>query len=396
MADPANVNAIDDIALVTGYEVRPVVASPDDIAGLLSRLTRLDDVVTSAESDEDGEQRGRGRRPARDGRRRAGHQARQPDHRPGGRARRLGRAPGARRTRHARPLPRRRHAQRGHDHPAAHGQRRGVAHQDHVRPGHRRAAPAAGRPRRAGDRRARGRPARRDAPQRARRGRRDAHPGQGERDPRAGQARDGRARAHALRARDPPVLRRGPRHRPDRLGQVDVALRGAGPDQHAREEHHHHRGPGRAPGRRHHAGPDQPQGGAGLRHGPALDDARRPRRDHGRRDPRPPDGADRGRGGAHGPPRALHAAHERRADRRHATDGDGDRAVPGLERDRLRRRPAPRPPALPAVQEAHDHPRGRPAPELVPRDGRPRGLRGRRAARAAAAVATRAGSASTR
>jgi type IV pilus assembly protein PilB len=57
MADPANVHAIDDIALVTGYEVRPVVASPDDIAGLLSRLTRLDDVVTATEVDaEDGEQ----------------------------------------------------------------------------------------------------------------------------------------------------------------------------------------------------------------------------------------------------------------------------------------------------------------------------------------------------
>ena len=41
MADPSNVHAIDDIALVTGYEVRPVVASPDDIAGLISRLTRI-------------------------------------------------------------------------------------------------------------------------------------------------------------------------------------------------------------------------------------------------------------------------------------------------------------------------------------------------------------------
>jgi type IV pilus assembly protein PilB len=57
MADPSNVHAIDDIALVTGYEVRPVVASPDDIAGLLSRLTRLDDVVTAAEVEpDDGEQ----------------------------------------------------------------------------------------------------------------------------------------------------------------------------------------------------------------------------------------------------------------------------------------------------------------------------------------------------
>src|SRR5215210_1234108 len=49
MADPANVLAIDDVALMTGYEVRPAVASTDDILGLVSRLTRLEDVVTSTE-----------------------------------------------------------------------------------------------------------------------------------------------------------------------------------------------------------------------------------------------------------------------------------------------------------------------------------------------------------
>jgi type IV pilus assembly protein PilB len=47
LADPANVLALDDIALMTGYEVRPVVASREDILGLVSRLTRLDDVVAS-------------------------------------------------------------------------------------------------------------------------------------------------------------------------------------------------------------------------------------------------------------------------------------------------------------------------------------------------------------
>jgi type IV pilus assembly protein PilB len=45
MADPANVLAIDDIAIMTGLEVRAAVASREDIAGLLSRITRLDDVV---------------------------------------------------------------------------------------------------------------------------------------------------------------------------------------------------------------------------------------------------------------------------------------------------------------------------------------------------------------
>jgi type IV pilus assembly protein PilB len=38
MADPANVLAIDDIAVMTGYEVRPAVASTADIEALLERL----------------------------------------------------------------------------------------------------------------------------------------------------------------------------------------------------------------------------------------------------------------------------------------------------------------------------------------------------------------------
>src|SRR5688500_12035421 len=45
MADPANVLAIDDIAIMTGLEVRAAVASREDISGLISRITRLDDVV---------------------------------------------------------------------------------------------------------------------------------------------------------------------------------------------------------------------------------------------------------------------------------------------------------------------------------------------------------------
>jgi type IV pilus assembly protein PilB len=45
MADPSNVLAVDDIAIMTGYEVRVAVAPPDDIASLVSRLDRLEDVV---------------------------------------------------------------------------------------------------------------------------------------------------------------------------------------------------------------------------------------------------------------------------------------------------------------------------------------------------------------
>jgi type IV pilus assembly protein PilB len=45
MADPSNVLAVDDIAIMTGYEIRVAVAPPDDIAGLVSRLDRLEDAV---------------------------------------------------------------------------------------------------------------------------------------------------------------------------------------------------------------------------------------------------------------------------------------------------------------------------------------------------------------
>src|ERR687886_448013 len=55
MADPTNVLAIDDIALMTGYDVRPAVASREDIAGLVARLTRLDDVVQSTFVEEEAE-----------------------------------------------------------------------------------------------------------------------------------------------------------------------------------------------------------------------------------------------------------------------------------------------------------------------------------------------------
>lgn len=57
MADPSNVLAVDDIAIMTGHEVRVAVAPPDDIASLISRLDRLEDVVGNPEElleEEDG------------------------------------------------------------------------------------------------------------------------------------------------------------------------------------------------------------------------------------------------------------------------------------------------------------------------------------------------------
>ncbi|MCW3068153.1 MAG: hypothetical protein JWL67_778, partial [Solirubrobacterales bacterium] len=57
MADPSNVLAVDDIAIMTGYEIRVAVAPPDDITALVSRLDRLEDAVgdsvQSAEEDEE-------------------------------------------------------------------------------------------------------------------------------------------------------------------------------------------------------------------------------------------------------------------------------------------------------------------------------------------------------
>jgi type IV pilus assembly protein PilB len=50
MTDPSNVLAVDDIAIMTGYEVRVGVAAPEDIEGLISRLDRLEDVVSNSDA----------------------------------------------------------------------------------------------------------------------------------------------------------------------------------------------------------------------------------------------------------------------------------------------------------------------------------------------------------
>jgi len=58
MADPSNVLAVDDIAIMTGYEVRIAVAPPDDIATLISRLDRLEDAVTASDGQVEEEEGG--------------------------------------------------------------------------------------------------------------------------------------------------------------------------------------------------------------------------------------------------------------------------------------------------------------------------------------------------
>ena len=160
--------------------------------------------------------------------------------------------------------------------------------------------------------------------------------------------------ARALRDGVHAALRHRPRHRPDRLRQDDDALRRAAtsstrpssniitiedPVEYQLD------------------GINQIQVNAedrpDVRHRPALDPARRPRRHHGRRDPRPRDRADR------------------RSRRRSPATSCSRRCTPttrrapitrlidmGVEpflvasRDRLRRRPAPRAHALRALQAA--------------------------------------------
>jgi len=55
MADPSNVLAVDDVAIMTGYEVRVAVASPEAIGDLISRMARLEDVVSGESAIEEAE-----------------------------------------------------------------------------------------------------------------------------------------------------------------------------------------------------------------------------------------------------------------------------------------------------------------------------------------------------
>ncbi len=54
MIDPGNVLAVDDISLMSGYEVRPAVAPEQDVNALIQRLNTLDEVVVAEAIDEDG------------------------------------------------------------------------------------------------------------------------------------------------------------------------------------------------------------------------------------------------------------------------------------------------------------------------------------------------------
>jgi type IV pilus assembly protein PilB len=55
MADPSNVLALDDLKLLTGHELRPVVASAEDVASLISRMNRLDEAIAEAVEEDQSE-----------------------------------------------------------------------------------------------------------------------------------------------------------------------------------------------------------------------------------------------------------------------------------------------------------------------------------------------------
>ena len=51
--DPANVLALDDIAMMTALEVRPVVASREELSALIARLGRLGDVMDASDGEDE-------------------------------------------------------------------------------------------------------------------------------------------------------------------------------------------------------------------------------------------------------------------------------------------------------------------------------------------------------
>ncbi len=51
MSDPANVHAVDDIAILTGYQIRVAVTTSEDISNVVARLARVGDVVQDNDDD---------------------------------------------------------------------------------------------------------------------------------------------------------------------------------------------------------------------------------------------------------------------------------------------------------------------------------------------------------
>ena len=52
MSDPSNIHAVDDIAILTGFQIRVVVTTSEDIANVIARLARVGDVVQEGDHDD--------------------------------------------------------------------------------------------------------------------------------------------------------------------------------------------------------------------------------------------------------------------------------------------------------------------------------------------------------
>ena len=213
---------------------------------------------------------------------------------------------------------------------------------------------------------------------------------------------EARLRAESLAKFETAILQpvgHGARHRPDRQRQDQHALLVDLEDQHAGNQHHDRGGSGRVQPRRHQPGAGQREHRPELRRGAALVPPPGPEHHPRRRNPRLRDGGNRRQGGAHRPPRALDAAHQRRAEHDQPADEHGHRAVPGRELGASDLRAAPRAPRLLATARS----RTRMPPAALVQAGFTQedandgdADEGRRLRPAATTPATRAASASTR
>ena len=237
MVDPADLVAVDDLRAVLREPFTRVAITAEHLAELLDERNKLDDEVLSVAQIvvEDSSRRSAGsRQPPRCRRGSADRQVREPRDPPGGAGAGVGHPRRAGRARPAHPVPHRRRAPRAHapaplDHPGRH-----LPAQGDGRHRHRRAPHPEGRSHQPQCRGKGDRPAGVDTADGLRREDRDANPR-----PRQRRAAARGSRIHARAARAVPqrvraALRRDPRHRPDRLRQVDDALRHAQPAQRRR------------------------------------------------------------------------------------------------------------------------------------------------------------------
>ncbi len=185
---------------------------------------------------------------------------------------------------------------------------------------------------------------------------------------------------------------------PTGSGKTNTLYSSIAQDQHARNQHHDGGRSGRVQPARHQPGAGAREHRPELRRGAALVPAPGPQHHPGRRNPRLRDGGNRGQGRAHRPPRAVHAAHQRRAEHDQPVDEHGHRAVSRGELGEPDLRAAARAPHLRQLQgRAPDAGAGARAGGLLGRGRQDRRADERAtAARSATTPATRAASASTK